>query len=85
MRWYVPLLLLSGCTVLASCTMSPATIGEWSYVVSTALGVVAGMLGAKVRHLDVCDRCLRKQASGARKRGPRKPKSEAQRDVLPLR
>lgn len=79
-RWWWPLVALSACTVVCGCTISPQQIGEWSYLLAGAFGTIGGMLGARVRHLDVCERCLR--AHGKRKPGrPRKVKRHG--PVLP--
>ena len=60
-RWWLPLVTLGACTVLCGCTMSPQQIGEWCYLLAGACGTIGGLLGARVRHLDVCERCLKDQ------------------------
>lgn len=80
-KWWLPLLILAACSVLASCSLTGQQIGDWSYVVSSAFGALAGVLGARVRVHDVCERCARK---GAKRGRPRKAKAEASGPRLPF-
>lgn len=70
-RVFVPLLALACCGALAGCTVTTEDVGAWSHVASVFFGGLAGLLGGRVRAVQICEKC----AAAKPKRGrPRKVK-----------